>query len=148
MNITVCKKYDTKNAVELEFFDEDTQQEIGHAVYGIESSWTSRNGKDIQIKKGKIYDVIIDDKYQKKGILRQTLPGILCDLKCKGAEDIIMLHDLSGGAWRKLGFKKIKDSNDSYIDIKKFECDCMSKVTKIVKDNYDKIVSGEKDCCV
>ena len=149
MNITVYKRYDTPASAGIRFFDEDTGKEIGYAIYGVEKHWVSHKGKEVQEPQGRIYDMVLDKPYRRKGILTQILPGILCDLKCKGVKKTVALFDASDGAWSKFGFKKKPNSKDLYLDINRIKCECMSKAVRLVEDEYDetKPIKGEKDCC-
>lgn len=130
MKIELIKK-DTpiKNQVEFDFVDTDKNEAIGKITYTI----------DKKKQKATIDYTYLHTEYQGRGVLKNKLDEILCDMKCQGAH-VVKLHTITDSArvaWERLGFiEEYNEMEDGFLkvhmgkDLFTKKCDCLGIKTQ------------------
>lgn len=110
------KKSKEDNTVDFSFIDTSNNDVVGHLKYDI-------NGKE---KTAFIHDTYLFPEYREKGILKNFIDDILCDIKCQGADTATLhiLTDEAKDAWKKLGFIELEKKGDMGIDLFTKKCRC------------------------
>lgn len=91
----IKRTYDSSSGTQLRIFDED-EQFIGYANFGMEKPTI-----------GKIHQVEIHPELYQHGLLTAFLPHILDDLRCRGAQKVVLAANPENQrVWAKFGFKE------------------------------------------
>ena len=126
MKIEVIRipKNKEKTDIDLTFVDVDVKEVVGHCNYSVSD------------KEGLIYDTYFYPDYRNKKIMSTYINNILCDIKCMGA-DKVMLHTLSDEAyaiWERFGFKQYDKKGNMQIDISDKECKCICNLHRFINE--------------
>lgn len=130
MDISVKRMYDTGENTRLEFFDNDKDHKnIGFINYG-------RDPDIVRRYVGRIKDALLQEKYRGKGIIKELMPAILCDLQCRGAEEVT-LTATSTKIWKPYGFEAVsEDVPGKYVNMKRplkeTKCKCKCSVENLL----------------
>lgn len=112
----IRRAYDSPTGTQLRIFDEDDEF-IGYANFGMEKPMI-----------GKIHNIKIHPELQKHGLLTAFLPSILNDLRCRGAEKVVLsAHGEKRQIWAKIGFEESwheETFSDMEKDISALSPDC------------------------
>lgn len=127
-NIIIERQYDATDTSKLNFIDQSTKKVIGYINYKVwDIPVILEDGNEIMEDQGRISDMVLDEDYQKMGILTDIIDRVLCDLKCKGAEKRVTLSSqCPPKVWEKFGFRKTdEESSHMERDITNLKCVCV-----------------------
>jgi len=134
--IRIQRMYDTmKDSARLEYIDRSTGDVIGYINYKVwDEPVEDLEDRTVMEKQGRLSDIVLDIKYQKQGILTDSIDRILCDMKCMGAEKKVTLYSQSPfEVWEKFGFKIVdRKTRSMEKDITDIECSCVTYAAGVI----------------